>query len=387
MGAQHGIRWSLAAGALILVAAGCGGSGASVKGAPGVKLGPSGSSFYTPPSPLPKGKPGDLIWARPLPAPPGASAWRILYLSTTYDSSPVAISGIVVAPSGNAPRGGRKVLAWAHGTVGGARGCAPSGVANPAQNLVNYYSYNSSDPFDVGVPALTAFLKAGYAVAATDYQGLGTPGVHQYVVGGTEARNVLDSVKAAQRIKSAHAGDEVVALGWSQGGGAALWVGQDAAYGKPLRVLGSAALAPATDLGPEFAGQTPPGPASTSSPAHNAALALNVIRGMHAAYPALALDEVLTPAGVNAIAGYNYECNDHLGDVIEESVPNPETLFKRPLPQDWLSKLYAITPGGAPTVAPVLVMQGTADTVVNPNGTKQYVHQACRFHQPVQFSI
>src|SRR5207302_383600 len=107
------------------------------------------------------------------------------------------------------PKGGRKVLAWAHGTVGGARICAPSEQPNPAQNLVDYYSFASPCAVDVGVPALTTFLQRGYVVAATDYQGLGGPGVHQYVVGATEARNVLDSVKAAQHIQSTHAGNDV----------------------------------------------------------------------------------------------------------------------------------------------------------------------------------
>lgn len=370
-----------------LLAAGCGGSDkGSPPGAPGVELGPAGSAFYNPPTPLPKGKPGDLIWASSVQAPTGAAAWRVLYLSTLYDGTPVAVSGLVIAPSGKAPAGGRKVLAWAHGTTGGARRCAPSEQPNPAQNLVNYYGYDSPYPIDVGVPALTRFLAAGYVVAATDYQGLGTPGVHQYVIGGTEARNVLDSVKAAQKIEAAHAGNDVVALGWSQGGGAALWVGQDAAYGAPLRVLGSVGLAPAADLGPEAAGKTPPGPISLSSPSHDAALRLNLYRGLKAADPDLNLTDVLTPAGLKALAAYDFECNVHLADVIEESGVSPVALFKPNIPRDWFAKFVENTPGRTETVAPVLVLQGTADTVVNPNGSTQYVQQACRYRQPVQYS-
>ena len=350
-----------------------------------MKLGPVGNAFYDPPSPLPEGKPGDLIWARSVQAPAGAAAWRVLYRSTLYDGTPVAVSGLVVAPGEAAPEGGRKVLAWAHGTVGGARNCAPSLQPNPARNLVNYYSYRSPYPVDVGIPALTDFLRAGYVVAATDYQGLGTPGVHQYLIGGTEAHNVLDSVKAARQIESAHAGTDVVSLGWSQGGGASLWVGQDAAYGAPLRVLGSAALAPAADTGPEFEGKTPPGPTSASSPPDEAALALNVFRGLAAAYPALDISDILTPAGIEVLHGYDFECNDHLGDVIQETGVSPKTFFKRP-PADWLQKLDVNTPGYEATAGPVLVMQGTADTVVNPNGSTQYVARACRLGKPVQYT-
>jgi alpha-beta hydrolase superfamily lysophospholipase len=347
-----------------------------------------GSGFYNPPSSSPKGKPGQLVWAAPVPAPKGAIAWRIMYVSTTFNGAHVAVSGLVVAPSrGKVPRGGRKVLAWAHGTVGGARACAPSEQANPAQNLVNYYGFSSPYSVDVGVPELTTFVNRGYVVAATDYQGLGGPGVHQYVIGGTEARNVLDSVKAAQHIQSTHAGKDVVTLGWSQGGGAAIWVGQDAAYGKPLRVLGSAALAPAVELGPQAQSKIPRGPVSTSSPYHEAALQLNVIRGLHAAYPKLPLSEVLTPQGITAMAAYRYECNVHLGDVLEEEGLSPQMLLKLPPPSNWLQKFYANTQGSSPTVGPVLVMQGTADTVVNPNASTAYVKRACQFRQPVQYTM
>lgn len=387
-------RWQVASltavGALLAAVVPTASSGASthpVPGAPGIRQGPSGSAFYNPPSAHPKGKPGQIIWAARVPAPKGAMAWRIMYVSTIYNGTHVAVSGLVVAPRrGRVPKGGRKVLAWAHGTTGGARSCAPSEQSNPAQNLVNYYSFSSPYGIDVGVPALTTFLNRGYVVAATDYQGLGGPGVHQYAVGGTEAHNVLDAVKAAQRIASTHAGNDVVTLGWSQGGGASIWVGQDAAYGKPLRVLGSAALAPAVEIGPQVQGKIPPGPTSVSAPYHDAALTINLMRGMHAAYPRLPLNQVLTPQGLTAIAAYRYECNVHLGDVLEEQGLKPIMLLKLPPPSDWLQKLYANTQGSRSTVGPVLVMQGTADTVVNPNAATAYVHKACQFHQPVQFS-
>ena len=47
---------------------------------------------------------------------------------------------------------------------------------------------------------LGAYLKAGYAVAETDYEGLGTPGVHPYLIGSSEGRSVLDIVRAAREI-------------------------------------------------------------------------------------------------------------------------------------------------------------------------------------------
>ncbi|OEJ60029.1 hypothetical protein BGM19_20585 [Streptomyces agglomeratus] len=391
-----------AAGVAVILALGCGtavaqpanpdeGRGAG-QCAPGVPVGPEGKDFYDPPSPLPEGEHGDLLWAREVNAPDGARACRILYLSTLHSGAPVAVSGIVAWPDKPAPRGGRNVVAWAHGTVGGPRMCAPSAVPDPAVDLVDYFTYDSPWGSDVGVPALTQFLGSGDVVVGTDYQGLGTPGVHQYVVGATEANNVLDSVRAARQITDTHANHRTAVLGWSQGGGAAMFTGQNVrAYTPETQLVGVAGLAPAANLGPDFAGLVPPGPTSATSAAHNAALRINVYRGFLAAYPELRAEDVLKPAGLKALKGDGEACIEHFSDVIQNNVGNNgklDTLFQplRDVPRAWHKRFRENTPGHAATVAPVLVMQGTADTVINPNSTTQYVKRACRFGQPVQYS-
>lgn len=148
--------------------AGSASADAAVACAAGVPVGPAGAAFYTPPAPLPHGRHGDLIWADAVTAPPRAHACRILYLSTLHDGAPVAVSGIVVWPDGSGPAAGRDVVAWAHGTVGGPRQCAPSAAAKPAVNLVDYFTFDSSLGIDVGVPALTDLLAQGDVVVGTD---------------------------------------------------------------------------------------------------------------------------------------------------------------------------------------------------------------------------
>src|SRR5205085_1585520 len=59
---------------------------------------PDGDAFYTPPSPLPAGQPGDLIWARPFTGPANSQGYEVLYLSSTVDDQPVAVSGVVIVP-------------------------------------------------------------------------------------------------------------------------------------------------------------------------------------------------------------------------------------------------------------------------------------------------
>ncbi|MEA2346680.1 MAG: hypothetical protein QOG62_467 [Thermoleophilaceae bacterium] len=353
--------------------------------APGVPKGPVREAFYNPPAKLGGGGNGSLIWAREIRAPKGADAWKVLYRSTLQTGKRIAVSGIVVAPEGKAPNGGRPVVAWAHGTVGGGRPCAPSAAPNPARALVDYFTFESPFKLDVGVPALPRLLKAGYVVAATDYQGLGTPGTHQYVVADTEIRNIFDSVKAAQGLPTG-AGKKMAVLGWSQGGGASLFAGQDPGYGKPLKVVGVAALAPAADVGPQAAGQVPAGPVSNRSPWQSSGLQINLFRGMHAAYPELDLAQVLSPTGLQAEPGLKVECIEHFVDVLQ-NYPDPAVLFSGSIPADWQRRLNENTAGNAPTVAPALVMQGTADTVINPNSTTNYVQRACQFGRPIQYSV
>ncbi|MCX5406349.1 lipase family protein [Streptomyces sp. NBC_00335] len=369
-----------------------GGKGGKGLCAPGVPIGPEGEKFYDPPSPLPEGDHGDLIWARRVDAPDGARACRILYLSTLQTGTRVAVSGIVAWPDAPAPRSGRNVVAWAHGTVGGPRQCAPSAVPNPATDLVGYYTYDSPWGIDVGVPALTQFLDSGDVVVGTDYQGLGTPGVHQYTVAVTETNNVLDSVRAARQITDAHANDKAAVLGWSQGGGAAAFIAQNyKAYTPETNLVGIAALAPAANLGPDFRGLVLPGPTSPTSPSHNAALRVNVYRGFLAAYPALKAEDVLKPAGLEALRGDGVMCIEHLADVIQNNVGNAgqlDTLFQ-PLsvvPEIWHQRFRENTAGLVASVSPILVMQGTADTVINPNSTDEYVRRACRFGKPVEYT-
>jgi alpha-beta hydrolase superfamily lysophospholipase len=343
----------------------------------GVATAPEGNeAFYKTPEQAPDGaKAGDLIWGRTVNSPAGSEGFAIAYWSTAMSGKLVPVTAVLFRPSGPAPSQPRAVLAWAHGTFGLGDMCAPS------QGYLQGVG--------ASVPVVQAALAEGLVFVATDYQGLGTPGVHQYVVGATEARNVLDSVKAAKQIDAAGAGDDVVVLGWSQGGGAAIFAGQasSASYGKPLRVRGVAALAPAADIGPEFAEQTPPGPSSPSSPSHDAVLALNVFRGFAAAYPGLDTDGVVAPPGRQALKALDTECTIHLADVLQELGIDPPTMFTRPIPADWQRRLDENTAGNETTVAPLLILQGTADTVVNPNGSTQYVERACKFSQPVNYSV
>jgi pimeloyl-ACP methyl ester carboxylesterase len=201
--------------------------------------GPQGDAFYQPPTPL-AGKHGGLIWARRQTGPDAlAGAARndlLLYRSTSVGGATVAVSGSVALPKGKAPKGGWPVIAYAHGTTGSADACAPT-RGYDADHLTSY-----------AYPLLRRWLKAGYAIVRTDYEGLGTPGVHPFLVGASEGRSLLDAIRAA-RADVRKLGTRVVIAGHSQGGHAALFAASLAPKWAPeLKVRGTVALAPASHL-------------------------------------------------------------------------------------------------------------------------------------------
>ncbi len=95
---------------------------------------------------------------------------------------------------------------------------------------------------------VAGYLSQGWTVTATDYPGLGTPGPHPYIVGASEGRSVIDSVRAARNLDPTLSGKSVMS-GHSQGGQAAIFASELAdTYGKGLHLRGTVALAPASNI-------------------------------------------------------------------------------------------------------------------------------------------
>ncbi len=255
----------------------------------GVTPGPAGDAFYQPPDPIPGSKPGDLIWATELPGSvAGATTWKVLYRSENLQGEPIAVSGLVVAPDGAAP--GNPVLTWAHGTTGLGDQCAPSKLFTTSAS---------------GEKLLAPLAIAqGWTFLATDYEGLGTPGDHPYLVGLSEARGVLDIVRAAKQLPATGVDTDspVMIFGHSQGGGSALFAAEQAATWAPeLKVVGTAAGAPAGDLDTIV-------PAVWSDTTILNPFAGSVIAGFEAGYPDLSSDAVANAAGQAAIDEVATEC-------------------------------------------------------------------------------
>ncbi len=354
MGEHHWPR--LGAALLGLVALVAATAGPATARAPETRLprqAPSGDAFYRPRG-VRSGRPGDVIWAAPIIAPAGSRGWKILYHSLSLDGRDIAVSGVVIVPTARAPAAGRPVVSWAHGTHGLADACAPSKALDIAYRI----------------PGIKDFVKAGDIVVATDYEGLGTPGEHPYLVGESEARGVLDIVRAVRQMPNNGASTNTLVYGHSQGGQAALFAGQIApSYAPELHLLGVTAVAPVADV-------TAMVPLATTVPALLGYDVMTAV-GFRAAYPNLDLGTVLGPVALANLGIVDQRCSDDVVDFFAQYPPS-QVVAHNPLDVPVLSQLLQQdTAGNVPSAAPQFIVQGDRDALVPKMVTDRYVQRAC----------
>jgi pimeloyl-ACP methyl ester carboxylesterase len=346
-------RWLVVAICLACIGVAVGTSVASASKVASPTIGPKGLAFYAPHGTLPNGPHGTLIWERPFrggPALAGAKNYRVLYKQVGVHGAPVAVSGMVAIPNGTAPKGGWPVITWAHGTTGIADQCAPSRMS--AQGADGNALQNS-------------WIRSGYAVVRTDYEGLGTPGTHPYLIGVSEGRGVLDIVRAARQLDP-QLSERVVISGHSQGGHAALWAASLARrYTPEITLRGVIAFAPASHIATEASFL------KTISSTALTGLAATILRGLQVRYPSLHVASLLTPAATKLYPQTLTKC---LGELSA-----PTSFGGLPLNQlaradanlaPVLADLQKNDPGKLKIGAPALLAQGLADTTVFPAFTE-----------------
>ena len=307
-----------------------------------------------------KAKPGQIIrvWPQMGGAPQNAKAYRILYRSTGLNGEPIPVSGAIIIPEGEGPRSGRPVVAWAHPTTGVVNRCAPTLLPDLSGTIAG----------------LAEMLDRGYVVAATDYPGLGTPGMHPYLIGVSEGRAVLDSVRAARELPDAKAQRRFAVWGHSQGGHAALFTGELAAeYAPELELVGIAAAAPATYLAQLF-------DADHTTIAGKTLTAMALLSWSKVFD--LRLDSILKPNAHGAFERVARNCIQTIKDLLklEQDTGQLETNFLSANPtkvEPWASIMARNSPGKTPAGAPVFIAQGTADMIVRPAITRRFANHLC----------
>ncbi|MDQ8755421.1 alpha/beta fold hydrolase [Sphingosinicella sp. LHD-64] len=301
-------------------------------------------------------------------APAGMRAWRIRYWTTSDRGRPIQVTGMVIAPRGRPGREPRPVIAWTHGALGVASRCAPS---------IGELNFTM-------IPTLSDVLRRGYTVVAPDYPGLGSEGMHPFLVGTSTAHSVLDAVRAAGGIREAAASRRFALWGESQGGHAALWSGQLArSYAPDLDLVGVAAIVPPTDLARNFAD----GSDQNARAMLTAFTATSWSR--HFGAPLTAFGRRSTQNVIIRLADNNcieVSGRPRLGTIIGIAVARQAIRgvdLARTQPWGALMRENSVSPRAVPS--PLMVVQGTADTIVAPAVTLDFVWRACASGKTVRF--
>jgi hypothetical protein len=338
----------------------------------GACLPPSQDPFYTTPDPLPAGAPGDVIDAReatfsldPLNQTPvpGVSSWQVIYHSTDALGDPMALSGTVLVPDSPWLIGDRPVVAYAPGTRGVGDDCAPSFTLSQGTDYEGLF--------------VNGLLDMGWAVAVTDYQGLGTTGPHTYMVGPAQGHALLDMVRAAQRLPEAglSADAPVGLMGYSQGGSGAGWAAQSAAdYAPELSVRGSVVGGTPADLGRT---------AEYLDGSAFVAFALLASLGLDAAYPELDLDSYLNAKGQRLVEEAGDVCLvdvDGFATFLETAFTSiDDYVTTNPLDTPaWQARLDENLLGDTAPSAPVFQYHGAVDQIIPDDQARQLRKDWCQ---------
>ncbi|WP_308267361.1 lipase family protein [Gluconobacter sp. P1D12_c] len=318
-------------------------------------------------------KPGALLNSAPLAEtlslPNAARSLRITYLSTdgVTGKGLVPVTAEVIVPAGEAAAGGWPIVAWAHGTVGNDDSCAPS--LNPYSERNTHY--------------LSEWMKRGFAIVATDYQGLGTPGVHPYLNTRAEAYSVLDSVRAA--LKSVPGlQNKVMIVGQSQGGGAAFASAAFAStYAPDINVRGTVATG-IPYVTPEILSGLLQEAGKSSGYSPLVAYTLLIGSSYAGLHPAFRPEDAFTSKAMPAFKAAAESCLTGLSDTAEKDGLTLANALQPTFVKAMTPAFKTMTYPTLKLAQPLFVGTGTADQDVPPQLQEGLVKAACAAGSTVQ---
>lgn len=341
-----------------------------------IAVGPDGVAFYTPPSPLPKGKPGSVVYMRPLTGtmalPSARTNVLVMYRSTGAKGEIVPVSGSVAIPQGEPPRGGWPVITWTHGTTGLAPACAPSRdtESGPEHGYIAVIR-----------TLLDGFVKNGYAVVATDYEGLGVAGDHPFLQGIPTGRNALDMLRAARTIEP-RIGKRYAVVGHSQGGQVDLFTASlGPSYAPEFQQVGNVAFAPGSQIESRLR-------SVMASPKNELALpyVLYTFLSFSKTNPKIDLKRILTPEAIAHLPDLYEGCMTHaLSQGYWSKAIAKDQFVAKPDLTAYLAMARRNEPGLIKIAKPTMVMQGTGDVTVLPKDTDTTVQNLCKGGSSVEY--
>jgi acetyl esterase/lipase len=321
---------------------------------------------------------GALLESVPLdPAvtlPAAGPAYRTLYTTVDVHDRPAVSTAAVFLPTGEAPDGGWPVVAWAHGTVGLGDDCTPSAFPRSVRD-VEYLGH---------------WLDQGYAIVASDYVGLGTPGLMSYLDTVSTAHAIVDSVVASQAM-GLPLSPKWAVIGQSQGGAGALGTARYAtefSAGSGLDYRGAVATGTPAFI-EEIVGKAGPDmvlPPELGSVAN--AYAAYILAAFRDARPDLDVDGVLSPAGRTAATLAETVCVHQLADQLAAQRLND--FFTKPL-----NSIPGLEPAladylGVPVTGydrPVFLGVGLQDRDVPPSSSLRLADAMKANGQPVELHV
>ena len=320
--------------------------------------------FWTPPNPIP-GDPGDIIWARYLGEVKNGTTYQILYTSQATCGETIAVSAFIAVPDQEVPENGRTVISYGHGTKGSADKCAPS-----KGGTYDKWQFEG---------LISKILEKNYVFVATDYEGLGTSGLHTYAQAGAYGKSMLDAARAAQRFNPAAGNDDVLFLGFSAGGSALAKASEIADdYAPELNVLGGIGLAGGFIQSAEVPEIVMRGPYR--------AVMVMAIAAREAVYgPEVSpVSDVLTEFGISTLDKLEELCTNDL--VLYYLQFEPEEIFNLPFTETQVKERFGTNALGLEDGGiPLLIFHPVVDLWVHPPAVGEYAEKICQYGQPVSF--
>lgn len=327
--------------------------------------------FYRTPPTIPDGGPGTLIryeryGFKGITRPPaGTVAWRVLYTSVGATGERSIVSGSLLLPPIGAEKA-KGLVSVAVGTHGMGDACAPSlllaGGAEP------------------DLETMRSLLRRGYAVAVTDFQGLGTDGPMPFAVNTTLGRNVIDVIRAVRQIPDTGLRQDgpVAISGYSSGGGAAASAAEQApTYAPELDLVG--AIAGGTLSDPLRAVQLLDGNWFMG-------LALAGAIGYSEAYPELDLEPLLKGSGKWILEADTAACQEWVARFMFNRWSWYTTRNPMRMPE-WRARMEENAVGKAKPTAPVYLYHGLFDEAVFADQTLRTRKRWCALGANVRWKL
>lgn len=285
--------------------------------------------------------------------PPGQSLSRFMYASVDNFGNTVPATAAILWPFTPKSFNGSQsypLVAWAHGTSGIDRQCAVSNLRNLQYDFRSVFT----------------LANAGYAVVIADYVGLGSDQFFNYLAYKLHANDVVYSVAAAQSVFP-QLSKSWVSFGHSEGGGVAWAIGERQAFAPIPGFLGTIAAAP------------PPYPISTTSSVGTSVFTAFLSFTIAHLY-GLNTTAIFNPVPLQALqfVQSNGGCNDAGYAAFANFTPSElyaDINWPMSAPAQAFLADYSV--GGRALGGPMLILQGSADTVVGTVGSSTAFNATC----------